>query len=89
MGRLTIEETNDLIDAGILSTNALLELQDRGLVGTRRRRKEPLFVLNYNGVKVYPLLVFKGHGKGNKDSDTMVSIRNDFQLIINNYKENE
>jgi hypothetical protein len=89
MGGLTIEETQSLIDAGILNNNALLELQERGLVGKRRRRKNKNYVLNMDNIKVYPTLTFKGHGKGNENSNVMQSIRNEFDTLINKYKENK
>jgi len=89
MGRLTISEAQALIDAGVLNDNALHELQSRGLVGTRRRRKEKDYVLNTNGDRVYPSLTFQGHGKGNKDSQVMQNIRSEFQIIIDKHKENK
>jgi hypothetical protein len=89
MGRLTIEETQSLINVGILNQDALVELQNRGLVGKRRKSKEKDYVLNIDNVKVYPALTFKGHGKGNQDSNVMQSIRNEFNNIINKYKENK
>ena len=42
-----------------------------------------------DNIKVYPTLTFKGHGKGNENSNVMQSIRNEFDTLINKYKENK
>lgn len=88
MGRLTMKEVEDLQRMGTLDTNTIAIMIERGLVGQRKRRKEPAYVLNNDGKKVYPALTFKEHGKGNKDSQVMTKIRDEFNNIITKYKEN-
>jgi len=89
MGRLTMKEVEQLQQAGVLDTNTIAEMVERGLVGQRKRRKEPAYLLNNDNIKVYPALTFKGHGKGNKDSNKMKAVREEFNNIITKYKENK
>lgn len=89
MGRLTIAEVQELVDSGILSQDDVAKLQERKIVGTRLRQKEKPYVTNADGKQVYPALTFKGHGKGNIDSEIMKTIRNEFVQLINKHKENK
>ena len=84
MGRLTLNEIDKLQEAGILDTEAVTEMQDRGLVGSRRRRKSTPYMLNKEGKKVSPQLYFKGHG-GGKDTNEMTTFRKEFNELIEKY----
>lgn len=81
MGRLTISEVDKLKEAGILDDESVTEMQDRGLVGSRKRRKAPPYMVNKDGNNVYPQLYFKGHAKGT-DSNEMVTFRKEFNELI-------
>ena len=81
MGRLTISEVDKLREAGILDEESVTEMQERGLVGSRKRRKATPYMVNKNGTKVYPQLYFKGHS-GGTDSNEMVTFRKEFEELI-------
>jgi len=81
MGRLTLNEIDKLQEAGILDPEAISEMQERGLVGSRRRRKSTPFMINKGGRKVSPQLYFKGHG-GGEDSNQMTTFRKEFNELI-------
>ena len=81
MGRLTINEVENLKKAGILDEASVDEMKERGLVGSRKRRKVTPYMVNKDDTKVYPQLYFKGHG-GGTDSNEMVTFRKEFEELI-------
>ena len=83
MGRLTIEEVDNLTKSGVLDKKAVEELQTKGLVGTRNRGTK-YYLKNGNG-KVYPQLYFKGLGKKTKPSDKMATFRVEFNKLLSKH----
>jgi hypothetical protein len=87
MGRLTIEEVDNLTKSGVLDKKAVEELQTKGLVGTRNRGTK-YYLKNGNG-KVYPQLYFKGLGKKTKPSNKMIDFRAKFNKLLEEYGTKE
>ena len=81
MGRLTLNEIDKLQEAGILDTEAVNEMQEWWLVGSRWRRKETPYMLNKEGNKVFPQLYFKGHA-GGEDTNEITTFRKEFNELI-------
>ena len=87
MGRLTIEEVDDLTKSGVLDKKAVEELQTKGLVGTRNKGTK-YYLKNGKG-KVYPQLYFKGLGKKTKPSNKMVNFREKFNKLLSEHGTKE
>tara|TARA_Y100000310_G_C20527532_1_gene736808 strand:- start:689 stop:973 length:285 start_codon:yes stop_codon:yes gene_type:complete len=91
MGRLTIQEVEQMKKSGVLTDEAVKDMQDKGLVGSRKRGTRRFLKktgLN-NGTKVYPQLYFSGFGKGNKYTNDMKELRNKFSKLIKPYTKTE
>lgn len=86
MGRLSIQEAEDLHKAGVLDDNALDEMRSKGLVGTKRRGSR-LYLKPKNGSdkRIYPTLYFAGLGKGAKYDKDMLAIKDGFAKLIKPY----
>ena len=87
MGRLTIDEVDKMKEAGVLTDKAVKEMQNSGLVGSRKRGTRRFMKKTglKNGAKVYPQLYFSGFGKGNKYTTDMTKLREDFNKLIQKY----
>tara|TARA_Y100000588_G_C13401791_1_gene563564 strand:+ start:131 stop:415 length:285 start_codon:yes stop_codon:yes gene_type:complete len=87
MGRLTMEEVEQMKKSGVLTDEAIKDMQDKGLVGSRKRgnRRFMKDAGKKNGTKVYPLLYFSGFGKGGKYTTDMTNLRNEFNKLIQKY----
>ena len=87
MGRLTIEEVENMKKAGVLTDEAVKEMQDSGLVGSRKRGTRRFMKKTglKNGTKVFPQLYFSGFGKGNKYTTDMTKLRDEFNKLIEKY----
>mgnify|MGYP003149729613 CR=1 FL=1 len=85
MGKLTIGEVEDLKKKGVLSDTAIKGLQNKGLVGTRKRGNRKFLKNVNNGTKIYPQLYFSGLGKGNDYTKDMLEIKEKFTSLIEPY----
>jgi hypothetical protein len=83
MGKLTVAETEQLQKAGVLSTKAVKEMQDKGLVSTRRKNSRR-FMKTSNGNLVSPQLYFQGIGKDKYSSD-MSELKEKFNALVTKY----
>jgi len=83
MGKLTIKETEDLREAGILSEKAIEQMQKNGLVSTKRRNNKR-YMKTINGNLVSPQLYFQGIGK-DKYSKEMQELKSKFSVLISEY----
>ena len=87
MGRLTIEEVEQMKNSGVLTDEAVKDMQDKGLVGSRKRGTRRFLKKTglKNGTKVYPQLYFAGFGKGNTYTKDMIALRDKFNDLIKPY----
>jgi hypothetical protein len=85
MGKLTVNEAEDLKKKGLLDNKALKEMQDNGLVGTRARNSERKVMKTSKGSYVTPSLYFRGLSKGGEYSKKMVEFRSEFNKLVNKY----
>ena len=83
MGKLTIAETEALQKSGVLSTEAVKEMQDKGLVSTRRRNSRK-YMKTSNGNLVSPQLYFQGIGS-DKYSKQMSELKEKFNALVTKY----
>jgi len=83
MGRLTMKEVSELKKSGILDKKAVEELENKGLVGTRKHGMK-YYLKNGKG-KVYPTLYFKGLGKKTTPTKEMETFRNEFNQLLTKY----
>jgi hypothetical protein len=83
MGKLTVNEAQKLQESGVLSKKAVEEMQEKGLVSTRRRGTKRV-MKTANGGYVTPQLYFQGL-KGNKYSAKMTELKNKFNELMNQY----
>jgi|TARA_R100001530_G_scaffold110437_1_gene77746 hypothetical protein len=87
MGKLTVAETEALQKAGVLSKKAVTEMQDKGLVSTRRRNNKR-YIKTANGNLVSPQLYFQGIGK-DKYSSEMTELKEKFNSLVSKYTTTE
>lgn len=85
MGKLTIAEVEELVKKKTLSPSAAKTMEEKGLVGTRKRGSKRFLKNGKNGTKIYPQLYFSGLGKGNTYTNDMVEIKKEFATLINKY----
>ena len=83
MGKLTGNDVETLKKEGILSATAIKEMEDKGLV-TSRRKSNKKYIKTANGKLVSPLLYFQGIGK-DKYSKRMVELRDEFNSLVSKY----
>tara|TARA_R110000824_G_scaffold329070_1_gene515907 strand:+ start:767 stop:1042 length:276 start_codon:yes stop_codon:yes gene_type:complete len=83
MGKLTVNEAALLQESGVLSKKAVEEMQEKGLVSTRRRNNKR-YLKTANGTYVTPQLYFQGLA-GNKYSAKMTELKNKFNELANEY----
>lgn len=83
MGKLTINEAQKLQESGVLSKKAVEEMQEKGLVSTRRRNNRR-YIKTASGSWVTPQLYFQGL-KGNRYSTKMTELKNKFNELANQY----
>ena len=85
MGKLTVQEAQDLKESGVLSKKALTEMQDKGLV-SQRRSSTRRHIKTKEGNLVTPQLYFQGLGEDTY-SERMIELKNEFNNILNKYTE--
>jgi hypothetical protein len=83
MGKLTVAEAEQLAEQGVLSNKAIKEMQDSGLVSTRKRNTRR-YMKTANGTWVCPQLYFQGLN-GNDYSKKMVEFRDKFNALVTEY----
>jgi len=91
MGRLTIQEVEQMKKSGVLTDEAVKDMQNKGLVGSRKRGTRRFMKKTglKNGTKVFPQLYFSGFGKGNPYSKDMKELRSKFSELIKPYTKTE
>lgn len=83
MGKLTVAEAEQLEEQGVLSKVAIKEMQDSGLVSTRKRNTRK-YMKTANGTWVCPQLYFQGLN-GKDYSKKMVEFREKFNALLTEY----
>ena len=83
MGKLTVAEAEQLRKEGVLSDIAIKEMQDSGLVSSRKRNTRR-YMKTANGTWVCPQLYFQGLN-GNDYSKKMTEFREKFNALLNEY----
>tara|TARA_R110002020_G_scaffold175963_1_gene367950 strand:+ start:435 stop:713 length:279 start_codon:yes stop_codon:yes gene_type:complete len=83
MGKLTVAEAEQLAEQGVLSNKAIKEMQDSGLVSTRKRNTRR-YMKTANGTWVCPQLYFQGLN-GKDYSKKMVEFRDKFNALVTEY----
>lgn len=83
MGKLTVAEAEQLEKQGVLSNKAIKEMQDSGLVSTRKRNTRR-YMKTANGTWVCPQLYFQGLN-GKDYSKKMVEFRDKFNTLVTEY----
>ena len=83
MGKLTVAEAEQLRKEGVLSDMAIKEMQDSGLVSSRKRNTRR-YMKTANGTWVCPQLYFQGLN-GNDYSKKMTEFREKFNSLLNEY----
>ena len=89
MGRLTIQEVEKLRKSKVLDDEAVKHLQEQNLVGTRKRGNKR-YMSDGNGGRISPQMYFQGLGKGKKHTKNMLSLKEEWNELVNKYtKEGE
>jgi|TARA_R100000501_G_C2595900_1_gene94449 hypothetical protein len=83
MGKLTVAEAEQLEKEGVLSSKAIKEMQNSGLVSSRKRNTRR-YMKTANGSWVCPQLYFQGL-KGAEYSKKMVEFREKFNTLVQKY----
>jgi len=84
MGKLTTKEAEKLKKEGLLTDEAIDEMQDLGLVG-RKSRGERRVMKTKEGFYVTPQLYFRGLSRNGEYSKKMTEFRNKFNDLVNEY----
>tara|TARA_R110002020_G_scaffold256273_2_gene469927 strand:- start:23510 stop:23779 length:270 start_codon:yes stop_codon:yes gene_type:complete len=82
MGKLTVKETEELQEAGILKESTVTQMREKGLVSTRRNNKR--YLKTADGTLVSPQLYFQGIGKA-KYSKRMTELKEEFNSLVGKY----
>ena len=89
MGKLSISEVEELRSSGILDEGAVKEMQDKGLVGVRKRGNK-WFMTTKNKKRVYPTFYFQGLGRdGANYTGRMNELKNKFAELLKQYATEE
>lgn len=83
MGKLTVAETEQLQESGILKESTVKKMQEKGLVASRRRSNKR-YMKTSNGRNVSPQLYFQGIGKDTY-SKKMTELKDEFNKLVNTY----
>ena len=83
MGKLTVAEAEQLKKEGVLTDSTIKEMQDSGLVSSRKRNTRR-YMKTANGTWVCPQLYFQGLD-GNDYSKRMTEFRDKFNTLLNEY----
>ena len=83
MGKLTVAEAEQLKKEGVLTDSTIKEMQDSGLVSSRKRNTRR-YMKTANGTWVCPQLYFQGL-TGNDYSKRMTEFRDKFNTLLNEY----
>jgi len=83
MGKITVKDADELRKSGILSKDALNEMQDKGLVSKKKSAVKKFFK-TADGKLVEPRLYFRG-GKDTTPSKRMESFMEEYNLLIDKY----
>ncbi len=84
MGKLTTKEAETLREVGLLTDEAVNEMQELGLVG-KRSRGERRVMKTKKGSYVMPQLYFRGLSKGGEYSKEMTMFRKKFNELVQEY----
>lgn len=84
MGKLTTKEAEQLKKEGLLTDDAINEMQDLGLVG-RKSRGERRVMKTKTGSYVSPQLYFRGLSRNGEYSNKMTEFRTKFNDLVNEY----
>ena len=77
------EDTQKLVKSGVLSKNALAEMEKTNVIA-KSRTTVKRFMKTADGKFVEPSLYFRG-GKGCKPSKKMVEFTNEYQKLLDKY----
>ena len=83
MGKISVKDTNELVDKCILSKKALKELEKKNLVA-KNRTSIKRFMKTADGKFVEPQLYFRG-AKGTKPSKKMEEFTDKYNKLLNEY----
>ena len=83
MGKLTVAEAEQLEKEGVLSAKAIKEMQNSGLVSSRKRNTRR-YMKTANGNWVCPQLYFQGLN-GSEYSKKMIEFREKFNALAQKY----
>tara|TARA_R110000824_G_scaffold65022_1_gene169709 strand:- start:16779 stop:17048 length:270 start_codon:yes stop_codon:yes gene_type:complete len=82
MGKLTVKETEELQEAGILKESTVNRMREKGLVSIRRNNKR--YLKTTEGTLVSPQLYFQGIGKSSY-SKKMLELKDEFNSLVGKY----
>lgn len=82
MGKLTVKETEELQNAGILKESTVNQMREKGLVSTRRNNKR--YLKTADNTLVSPQLYFQGIGKA-AYSKKMLELKDEFNSLVGKY----
>ena len=85
MGKITMKEATELHKKGLLDDEALKEMQNSDMVGTRTRNSEARVIKTGAGTYVTPQLYFRGLSRGGEYSKVMTEFREEFNKLVNKY----
>ena len=83
MGKISLKDTQELVESGILSKKALSEMTDKGLV-SKNKNTVRRFMKTADGKFVEPSLYFRG-AKGTKPSKKMTEFTTEYQKLLEKY----
>ena len=83
MGKLTVENANELLKSEVITEETLKMMQDKGLVSTRSKSAER-YIESSNGSWVTPIFYYRGLGDG-KYTQKMTELRTEVNKVIEKY----
>lgn len=83
MGNLTVNEVEELQEAGVLTKKTVTTLQEKGLASARRRSSRR-YMKTADGKWVSPTLYWRG-AKDTEPSKRMQEFKDKFQALITEY----
>ena len=87
MGKLTIKDAEELVNANVLSTEDVENMQEAGAI-SKRQRNGKYTMKTADSKTVYPQLYYKGLA-GGKYSKRMTEFRNEFTTSLTKYAKKE
>ena len=80
--KMTTEEVDSALKAGLLDKKTVDEIKAAGQVTGSRKGSAVKYYLPKGKIKVYPQLFFRGLGHGNKPTELMIDVRDEFNKIL-------